>query len=237
MAYLADCETSFAQDFAKCTQYYCNYQNLRGQDLSGDSNYPLYSNASNCQSKSTPGRKPQPCKACPIGEPILYDGVPIDYQMESFVQTYQQCETPADIGNQQIKERNLWNEREPPELDERPAYKQCEPSDLTISRQVDKQPVRDGIPNSANNLRDVAVESKLYNIGGLQVFDANQGRKCVDTSVRYNIDPGLAKVYDVTQVNPTLFARQLYTDYDGAKNADRRPVHVFRNYTKSKMRN
>ena len=218
MAYISDFQKSFDEDSRGCTLYYSNFQRAREQEL-----------------KLADVTNPNP-------DPIVYDGTPKDYEMESFPQAYQQCETEHDQNNRLIRDRNLWNERGNVEMTEIPVYKECGPSDVTVYRSVAgdaKLEPLDGLPAIANNLRDITTESKLYNIetGGLQIFDANEGLRCADTKSRYTPSVALQRVYDATQVNPDMYYRQLNTEYETSKSVAHRPITVFRNYTKSRLRN
>lgn len=240
---LTICEKQFKDQHRECIGYYChdpvlsgfgNERTLSTQNLSADN--------SRCDLKwypFAPAREAQYPEM--TAKPMTYDGVPIDAQMDSFKQPFEVCEWDQDVGNKAMKARNLWNERGTVELSPIPEYKPCGPSAVNITRKG--MPVnRDGIVNTAENLRNPDKESDLLNLsrtlvqGDTSVRGLN-GQYCVEKTLkaRHRITPQLDLQYSQTTVDPQLFKRQLFTDYDTEKNRSWKAPHLFRNSTKAKI--
>lgn len=240
---LTICERQFKDHHDQCIGFYCHDPALSGfgtektlstQNLSADN--------SRCDLKwhpFAPAREAQYPEM--TAKPTTYDGVPIDAQMDSFKQPYEVCEWDQDIGNKAIKARNLWNERGPVELSTIPEYKPCGHSLININRKG--MPVnRDGIVNTAENLKSPEKESDLLNLSRTLVQGDTsvrglKGQYCVEKTLktRYRITPQLDLQYSQTTVDPQLFKRQLFTEYDTKKNQSWKAPHLFRNYTKAKI--
>ena len=249
MAKSCAADMGFQQQFRECAGIDCDF-GLKGLSLSPYNEldveeYPKYANAFDCHIKWKPYSTQKECPACPTGEPIVYDGVPLDYQMESFLQPFEICPTDRDIFNDAIKQRLLWNERGPVELSSIPAYKACGPTLVQIKRNGVPVP-RDGIVTTAQNLSDADAESDLLNITKPVVyrdtvgFEGNKPNCYFKYQSNDKSSPkaSYAKAFEDGKVNPTLFSRQLYSEYDPTKNPQKlistRPC-LFNNCSRAKI--
>lgn len=219
---LRNCDRSYAGDMRECRRFDCDYKNLKTDSVSvakvsdHDIVYPLFANASDCHMKWRPSPQYQPkeCPACPVGDPIVYDGVPIDYEMQSFYQSFQICDNPRDRGNEFIKNRNLWNEQGPVEFSERPAYKECGPTVEQLTR--DGRAInRSGIATTARNLIDTEDESDLIGLGKFvvrsdaMIHDKKRQMCLTDTrDSRRNMDSSLEAIFEQTSIDKNLFRQQ-----------------------------
>lgn len=175
-----------------------------------------------------------------------FAGTPVSYNMQSFSQPFQICKRPIDFGNDKIKERNLWNEMGNCGLNERPIYKPCLPGKVALSRKG--EPVsKDGILETANNLRNVPTESVLIGQDSKRplvkadtaVLDRQYRQVCADTRMTTRNCPkeSLLRIYEETKVNPDTFREQLHNEFSPYPNTITKKPSVFRNSTKSKMTN
>ncbi len=215
--FMRRCPTAFG---APCTEYECDFTG-QAQDISGiGSTYHKFYNAKKCW--------PKPALSKPIAkshhepnvepQPITNDGVPIEYEMESFSQNYEQCETQQDIWNKTIRERQLWNDRGPVETSPIPEYKKCGPTRLQLTRTG--TPIsKDGMPNTAGNLADTTVETDLFGLSHYLVasdtgIQQNGRQVCairpMDTRAVPTVE--LTDVYRQTQFDPAKFSKQLCYD-------------------------
>ena len=245
--YMNQCEFAYGAQHKECRPFVCTYQSLPGRGLDGQNNWALSGDAKDCQVLWSPFWSP---KEAQIDEkdrqyqPVAYDGVPINYQMESFPDRYIPCQSDNDLGNEAIKKRSLWNQRGRVELSERPLYKRCGPSTISITRKGDMgSPVsRDGIIRTAENLINPDTESDLWNLNtylvqGDTAVKSPQNQYCARSTLnsRYVITNQLNHLYNKSSINPDLFSRQHYTEYDTRRNVDWKTPHVFNNNTKSKI--
>lgn len=238
------CESSpmFQKQFNECAGIECDFslKALPFEKLAFDK-YAKFSNASDCHVEWKPYSTQKECAACPTGEPMVYDGVPIDYRMQSFPQPFEACSNARDFYNQVIKERLLWNDRGSVELSSIPAYKACGPTTVQIKR--NGIPInREGIVGTAENLLDPDAESDLKNITKPVVYrDSvlyNSNRpECITQGYLYRDHTSksrLDNIFDKAKINPLLFNRQLYSEFDPKKNVKRTTPHVFNNCSRAK---
>ena len=175
-------------------------------------------------------------------------GTPIFHNMQSFKQPFQICKKTIDHGNDKIKERNLWNERGDFSLSQRPESRPCLPGKVAFTRKG--LPVsRDGILETANNLKDVSVETELIGQNSnkalkkddTSIYNSQSRQICVDQQLGQRNTPkeSLVKLYQATQINPLLAKEQLYNEFSPYSDANTitKTPSLFRNSTKSRMTN
>ena len=208
-------------------------------------------NGQNCyiqaspQTSKTLKSRPTTTNVAPFSE---HNGTPISHNMQSFIQPFQLCKRFRDIGNDKIKDRNLWNERGKFGLDERPSLKPCLPDKIAFTRKGIPNS-RDGIAETANNLKSIPIESDLIGRSSSRPLVKNdtavlniQSRQiCADQELSRRACPrdSLVHVYDITKINPILLKEQLhneFTPYADANTVMKTPK-LFRNSTKSRMTN
>ncbi len=207
-----------------------------------------WSNNQECYIKAfSRTEKPKPKESFHDVHPFSdFAGTPVSYNMQSFNQPFQICKRPIDFGNDKIKERNLWNEMGNFGLNERPIYKPCLPGKVALSRKG--EPVsKDGILETANNLRNVPTESVLIGQDSKRplvkadtaVLDRQYRQVCADTRMTTRNCPkeSLIRIYEETKVNPDTFREQLHNEFSPYPNTITKKPSVFRNSTKSKMTN
>lgn len=207
-------------------------------------------NNQTCYIKVFP-QKPKPPKfpvATTNVDPISdFVGAPICHNMQSFVQPFQICKRHRDVGNDKIKERNLWSERGIFGLNERPSIKSCLPGKVAFTRKGEPQSC-DGILDTSNNRKDVSVESELIgrNHGPLikndtAVLDKQSRQICADQKLAERASPknSLLDIYKNTKINPILLKEQLHNEFFPYANANTviKKPGLFRNSTKSRMTN
>lgn len=241
---LSQCSNKYGMNHRECRPFVCSYPSLSGSELSDHprNNWALSGDAKDCQilwSPFAPPRETKPAEQTYM--PTTYDGVPIDYEMQSFYQPFVRCENDDDIANEAVRQRNIWNARGKVELPEIPAYKACSPSTLNITRKGD--PVsRDGIVSTAQNLLNPDAESDLH---GLRTFlvqgdtavKSRNSQYCVSKNLqsRYNVTKQLSDLYQETTIDNDLFKRQRFTEYDPTRNVAWQTPHLFNNCTKAKI--
>ena len=238
---LQECERQFADTAEKCTAYFCDWKDPSGT-LHVENAGQIAPLQTRCFAENKQYYTPKSCKACPVPDPVVLDGVPVRYEMQSFAQPYEQCRTPEDNYNDAIKARNLWGQRGKQTMDERPVYKRCLPDKVMLTRKG-TPPSFDGIADVAENMKSVPDESELLGLGRLHTEgdtatqDLRGRQVCADRRMASKSHPtaGLLGVYRATSVSPDLYSRQLYSSDDPARNSSFKQPLPFRNTTKSRM--
>ena len=216
------CKSVLRSSVLPCTEYECDFP-CQAQEvpLSGiGSTYHRFYNAKKCWPKPALAQPLQKSSPQPGVEPqpVATDGVPVDYEMESFIQIYEQCETDEDVWNKTIKERQLWNDRGPVELSQIPEYKPCGVKQVQLTRSG-KPISRDGMPNGAANLQNTSAETDLFGLSRYLVAGdtaIQQGARQVcairplDTRAIPTVE--LTEIYRQTQFDPAKFSKQLCND-------------------------
>lgn len=238
---LEECKRQAADTAERCTAYHCDWSDPSGSLHIANAGQiaPLQTR---CFAENKQYYTPKACPACPVPDPIVLDGVPIKYEMQSFAQPYEQCRTPEDDYNDAIKARNLWGQRGKQTLDERPVYKRCLPDKVMLTRTGTPQSL-DGIAETAENIRSIPEESELLGLGRLHTEgdtatqDLSGRQVCAEKRMMSKAHPtaGLIEVYGATSVQPDLYSRQLYSSDDPALNSNFKRPLPFRNMTKSRM--
>jgi hypothetical protein len=99
---------------------------------------------------------------------VVFEGVPVGHEMDSFVQPFRQCETPRDVWNRTVK--NRMHEFGKPNNGARimPALKPCMPEMQHVTRQCGAPVSIDGAPDFTPGFRSTDAESALFGVGNPQ---------------------------------------------------------------------
>lgn len=180
-------------------------------------------------------------KQTQIPEAITYGGAPVDTKMDSFVQPFVDCPWEADNQNDALKQRiyqmNYGNNQAFPY----PPYKQCEPSQVALTRNGRPTTI-DGLLNpTTTKLRNIPDESSLIGLttvlGNSDTVLATKRPLCSKNALRARSRPDekLQQLYEKTGIDETMFLKQLQSDYQDSKNANLAKGFAFNNCSKSKL--
>lgn len=226
-SFIKQCSKTFGTEL--CTEYVCDYNGYARLDTTQTDDSFRWANTKICLPRAPKppndfSSKPQQQVQTALPEPIAYDGVPTDYQMDSFVQPFEQCESDIDTGNRVLRDRQLWNERGDSVLSEVPEYKSCGPDKVQLERNGIVVS-RDGMPNTANNLPNSFVESDLkglnrYNVLGDTGIMTGSRQVCAARPMDSRAVPtlDLLGVYAATAFKPERLVDQLCVDPNEKRN-------------------
>lgn len=228
----------------ECTKYICNYQNLQGKDMrsAASDDWAFDAPATKCYVQVPP---PRPwdniSKPTQIPEAITYGGAPVDAKMDSFVQPFVDCPWEADNQNDALKQRIYQMNYGKNEAFPYPEYKQCEPSQVALTRNGRPQSVDGSLNPESTKIRKVQDENALIGLttvlGNSDTVLATKRPMCSKNALqaRSRPDESLQQLYEKTGIDETMFLKQLHSDYDDSKNANMAKPFAFNNCSKSKL--
>ncbi len=228
----------------ECTKYICNYQNLQGKDMrsAASDDWGFDAPATKCYVEVPKGIPwDNSTKSNTVPEAITYGGAPVDAKMDTFLQPFVDCPWQNDEQNDALKQRiyqmNYGNNQALPY----PAYKQCEPSQVALTRNGKAQSVDGLLNNSTTKIRNVQDESALVGLttvlGNSDTVLATKRPMCSKNAIkaRSRPDEKLQQLYEKTGIDKTMFLKQLYSEYEDSRNSNVAKPFAFNNCSKSKL--
>ena len=150
-----------------------------------------------------------------------FDGTPVAYEMDSFVQPYCAPRWNRDLYNKEIRDRNLWNTNGRISMTPLARETHC----MIVDRarlSAQNPPSKDGLRQTADNLLNIDTEIKLLGIDKknrfkdtyyfVDVNDDTLSRVCLDHAMPFisQSEPQVNRQFEKSKIDESTKAIQTY---------------------------